>query len=128
MHAWGSVCLDTMPHETLPTIDELNRMDDLSGATFASNAMRWQVTYHDPLVTRQRDQPLANAHPTTVSLEDRDVSDVEAPLISRECQFVYDALQQLSKRHQVVLVAACGLPGERVMKNEDIAAMLRVSK
>src|SRR5204862_4231705 len=28
--AWGSVCLDTMPHETLPTIDELNQMDDLS--------------------------------------------------------------------------------------------------
>src|SRR5712692_6247933 len=31
--AWGSVCLDTMPRETLPTIDELNQMDDLTGAT-----------------------------------------------------------------------------------------------
>jgi RNA polymerase sigma factor (sigma-70 family) len=208
-----------MPHETLPTIDELNRMDDLSGATLyrmevqriaflsreqqadyvgaaqagdtgatqalilnclnwtmrraraihrdrepqhtdvmdlvgtanvrmlealpnalqaddptsylmtvASNAMRWQVTYRDPLVTRQRDQPLANAHPTTVSLEDRDVSVAAAPSSTSECQFVYDALKQLSKRHQVVLAAAYGLRGERVMKNEDIAAMLHVSK
>ena len=216
--AGGSVCLETMPHETLPTIDELNRMDDLSGAalyrmevqripflsreqqadyvdqaqagdtdathglilnclswtmrraraihcarepqhtdvmdlvgtanmrmleampsalqaddptsylmTVASNAMRWQVTYRDPLVTRQRDQPLTNAHPTTVSLEDRDVS-VAAPLMTRECQFVYDALERLSKRHQIVLAAAYGLHGEQVMKNEDIATMLHVSK
>ena len=28
---WGSVCLETMPQETLPTLDDLNRMDDLSG-------------------------------------------------------------------------------------------------
>jgi RNA polymerase sigma factor (sigma-70 family) len=208
-----------MPHETLPTIDELNRMDDLSGAvlyrlevqripylsreqqadyvgaaqagdtdathalilnclnwtmrraraiyrdrepqhtdamdlvgtanmrmleampsalqaddpisylmTVAANAMRWQVTYRDPLVTRQRDQPLTREHPTTVSLEDRDVPVAEATRSSQDCQFVYDALKQLSKRHQVVLAAAYGLRGERMMKNEDIAAMLNVSK
>ena len=96
--------------------------------TVASNAMRWQVTYRDPLVTRQRDQPLTNAHPMTVSLEDRDVSVAAAPLMTRECQFVYDALERLSKRHQIVLAAAYGLHGEQVMKNEDIATMLHVSK
>jgi len=208
-----------MPHETLPTIDELNRMDDLSGSTMyraevqripyltreeqtdyvaaaqsgntdathalilnclnwvqrraraiyrdrepqhtdvmdlvgtanmrmleavpnaltaddpvsylmtvASNAMRWQVTYRDPLVTRQRDQPLTRAHPVTVSLEDRDVSVAEAPPMTHERQFVYDALQHLSKRHQVVLEAAYGLHGGTAMKNEDIALMLNVSK
>ncbi|HEY6541478.1 MAG TPA: sigma-70 family RNA polymerase sigma factor [Ktedonobacteraceae bacterium] len=95
--------------------------------TVASNAMRWQVTYHDPLVTRQRDQPLTREHPMTVSLEDRDQPITEAPA-SSDCRFVYDALQQLSKRHQMVLAAAYGLNGERVMKNEDIAAMLHVSK
>ncbi len=96
--------------------------------TVASNAMRWQVTYRDPLVTRQRDQPLTHAHPTTVSLEDRDMSIAAAPPVTRECQFVHDALKQLSKRHQIVLAAAYGLNGERGMKNEDIAAMLHVSK
>ena len=215
----GPVCLDTMAHTTLPTLDELNRMDDLSGAalyrtevqrlpyltreqqadyvgaaqagdtdathalilnclnwtmrrahviyrdrapqhtdvmdlvgtanmrmleaapnaltahdpvsylmTVASNAMRWQVTYRDPLVTRQHDQPLTKAHPTTVSLEDWDVPVALAPLVTRGHQFVHDALKQLSKRHQIVLAAAYGLHGERVMKHEDIAVMLNVSK
>jgi len=96
--------------------------------TVASNAMRWQVTYRDSLVTRQRDQPLANAHPTTVSLEDWDVPIAEAAPTQQDYQFVYDALKQCSRRHQIVLEAAYGLHGGKAMKNEDIAAMLHVSK
>lgn len=207
-----------MPHETLPTLDDLNRMDDLSGAalyrtevqrlpyltreqqadyvgaaqagdtdathalilnclnwtmrraraihrdreplhtdvmdlvgtanvrmletvpnalraddpvaylmTVASHAMRWHVTYRDPLVTRQRDQPLTREHPMTVSLEDWDQPGTEAPA-SSDCRFVYDALATLSSRHRIVLEAAYGLHGNQAMKNEDVAAMLQVSK
>ncbi len=94
----------------------------------AANAMRWQVTYHDPLVTRKRDQPLTNAHPRTVSLEDRDVPHAETPPAEQDFTLVYKALGSLSKRHQLVLTAAYGLRGGTVRKNEDIAAMLHVSK
>jgi RNA polymerase sigma factor (sigma-70 family) len=94
----------------------------------AANAMRWQITYHDPLVTRKRDQPLTNEHPSTVSLEDRDVPHPETPPNRQDFTFVYKALGTLSKRQQLVLAAAYGLRGETVRKNEDIAAMLHVSK
>lgn len=96
--------------------------------TVASNAMRWQVTYRDPLVTRQRDQPLTREHPTTVSLEDWDMPVAEAEPSTGERQFVYEALATLSTRHQIVLEAAYGLHGGQAMKNEDIALMLNVSK
>jgi RNA polymerase sigma factor (sigma-70 family) len=96
--------------------------------TVASHAMRWQVTYRDPLVTRQRDQPFTKPHPSTVKLEDREVPVTEIPATVSDCQFVYDALAKLSKRHQIVLEAAYGLRGGRAMKNEDIALMLHVSK
>src|SRR6266566_1648504 len=85
----------------------------------AANAMRWQVTYLDPLVTRKRDQPLTSAHPSTVSLEDWDASSREASPDRQDFTFVYDALGTLSKRHQIVLAAAYGLHGETVRKNED---------
>jgi RNA polymerase sigma factor (sigma-70 family) len=96
--------------------------------TVASNAMRWQVTYRDPLVSRKRDEPFTREHPTTVSLEDRDVSVAEAAPNMQDCQIVYKALASLSKRHRVVLEAAYGLHGSQAMKNEDIALMLNVSK
>jgi RNA polymerase sigma factor (sigma-70 family) len=96
--------------------------------TVASNAMRWQVTYRDPLVTRKRDQPFSREHPLTVRLEDWDQPVAEVTPSAAECQFVYDALGQLSQRHQIVLEAAYGLHGGTAMKNEDIALMLNVSK
>ncbi len=96
--------------------------------TVASNAMRWHVTYRDPLVTRHRDQPLTKAHPATVSLDDRDVAVEEAPSMTHEYRFICDALEQISKRHQIVLAASYGLHGGKAMKNEDIALMLNVSK
>ncbi len=94
----------------------------------AANEMRWHVTYHDPLVTRNRHQPLTSAHPSTVSLEDRDAPLHEAPPDTQDFTIVYKALGTLSKRHQLVLTAAYGLHGETARKNEDIAAMLNVSK
>lgn len=208
-----------MPHETLPTMDELSRMDDLSGAalyrlevqripflnreqqadyvgaaqagdtnathalvlnclnwtmrraraihrdrepqhtdvmdlvgtanmrmlevmpnalqaddpvsylmTVASNAMRWHVTYRDPLVTRQRDQPFSKAHPDTVSLQEWDQPTSEIPVTTHQCEFIYEALSRLSKQHQIVLEAHYGLHGGHSMKNEDIALMLNVPK
>jgi RNA polymerase sigma factor (sigma-70 family) len=214
-----SVCLAAMSYETLPTLDELKRMDDLSGAnlyraevqripylprdeqpayieaavsgdreathalilnclnwtmrrahtihrdrepehtdvmdlvgtanvrmletvpnalqaddpvaylmTVASHAMRWHVTYRDPLVTRHRDQPFTKPHPGTVRLEERDVPVTDCVAAPADCQFVYEALSKLSKRHQIVLEAAYGLRGSRAMKNEDIALMLNVDK
>lgn len=96
--------------------------------TVASNAMRWQVTYKDPLVTRQRDQPLSRDHPTTVSLEDWDAPVAEAAPGRRDSQVMYQALASLSKQHRIALEAAYGLHGSRTMKNEDIARMLNVSK
>src|SRR6266568_696698 len=93
----------------------------------AANEMRWHVTYHDPLVKRNRDQPLTSAHPSTVSLEDWDAPLHETPLDRQDFGIVYKALGTLSKRHQLVLTAAYGLRGETVRKNEDIAAMLNVS-
>jgi RNA polymerase sigma factor (sigma-70 family) len=94
----------------------------------AANEMRWHVTYHDPLVKRKRDQPLTSAHPSTVSLEGRDAPLHETPPDRQDFGIVYKALGTLSKRHQMVLAAAYGLHGETVRKNEDIAAMLNVSK
>ena len=96
--------------------------------TVASNAMRWQITYRDPLVTRHRDQPLTREHPRTVSFEDRDQPIAEAVPNVEDCQFVYDALAALSKQRQIVLEAAYGLHGSQPMKNGDIALMLNVSK
>ena len=96
--------------------------------TVGANAMRWHCVYHDPLVTRKRDQPVTSAHPSTVSLEVERVAEPEAPQEAPELQIVYDALSQLSKCHQVVLAAKYGLYGETVRDNEDIAAMLNLPK
>ncbi len=93
----------------------------------AANAMRWHVTYSDPLVSRKRDQPLTREHPNTVSLEDRDTAQ-EIPPDDTDFTFVYNALGKLSRRHQVVLTCAYGLHGENVRKNEEIALMLHISK
>jgi RNA polymerase sigma factor (sigma-70 family) len=102
----------------------------------SATEMRRYCAYRDPLVRRHKDQPLDAAHPATVSLEasgrplldilsaGETSADTERPAY----RIVYNALAQLSKRHQVVLTAAYGLHGEMKQKNEDIAAMLNVSK
>lgn len=94
-----------------------------------ASAIRWYCLYNDPLVQRKRDEPLTYSHPTTVSLEAHDaLPDNELPQDELEYKIVYEALGQLSNRHQAVLIAAYGLHGEARHRNEDIAAMLGVDK
>ncbi len=98
--------------------------------TVGALAMSWYCLYNDPLVQRKRDQPLNAPHPGTVSLENNDVpvSHEVSPQDAPEYKIIYDALAQLGKRHQIVLMAAYGLHGETKRSNEEIAIMLNLPK
>jgi RNA polymerase sigma factor (sigma-70 family) len=91
--------------------------------------MQRYCLYADPLIKRQRDQPFTKPHPATVSLEATDTISPEQPPSGRpELRLVHRALSTLSARHRTVLTVAYGLNGEKVHKNEDIAAMLNSPK
>jgi RNA polymerase sigma factor (sigma-70 family) len=91
--------------------------------------MHRYCTYQDPLIKRPRDKPVDAPHPVTVGLEDNSLPVSEmSPQDVPEYQVVYNALAQLSKRHQIVLMAAYGLNGEARRSNEDIGLMLNLPK
>jgi DNA-directed RNA polymerase specialized sigma24 family protein len=99
--------------------------------TVGANEMRWYCLYHDPLVTRKRDEPLTYSHPGTVSLEASNEALAEqaaCPAAQPEYKVVYRTLAQLSKRHRIVLTYAYGLNGDKKLCNEDIAAELHLPK
>ena len=126
--------MDLVGHANLKMLEALPcalRADDPVAycMTVGASAIRWYCLYNDPLVQRKRDEPLTYSHPATISLEDTDEPVPECPEDTcTDFQLVYEALGQLSKRHQAVLIAAYGLHGEAKRQNEDIAVMLGVDK
>jgi RNA polymerase sigma factor (sigma-70 family) len=126
--------MDLVGHASLKMMEALPcalRADDPVAycMTVGGAAMRWYCLYNDPLVQRKRDEPLTYSHPATISLEANDVPVPECPEYTcTDFTLVYEALGQLSKRHQAVLIAAYGLNGEARHRHEEIAAMLNVNK
>jgi RNA polymerase sigma factor (sigma-70 family) len=126
--------MDLVGHANMKMVEALPcalRADDPVAycMTVGAAAMRWYCLYNDPLIQRKRDEPLTYSHPGTVSLEDNDEPVPECPEDTcTDFKLVYEALGQLSKRHQTVLIAAYGLHDEARHRNEDIATMLNVDK
>lgn len=126
--------MDVVSHANMKMLEALPcalRADDPVAycMTVGASAIRWYCLYNDPLIQRKRDEPLTYSHPATISLEANDEPVIECPENTcTDFKLVYEALSQLSKRHQAVLIAAYGLHGEARHRNEDIAVILNVDK
>ncbi|HVB22291.1 MAG TPA: sigma-70 family RNA polymerase sigma factor [Ktedonobacteraceae bacterium] len=101
----------------------------------SAREMQRYCTYHDPLITRSKDRPLTDVHPSTVSLDAGEVpllhtlaSGEVVTTNTPEYEIVYAALRQLGSRHRAVLEAAFGLDGQPKRKNQDIADELGLPK
>ena len=115
--------------ETMP-----NALAAKDPVAYLMSVSAWEMQryrmYHDPLIKRPKDKPPDTPHPGTVSLDtiETPASQEIPPPDIPEYKIVHKALGQLGKRQRIVLMAAYGLNGGTRQRNEDIAAMLHMSK